>query len=120
MGAPLVIIGLVVIVAIVVWLLVSTGVFAKSAKEGEIEPSGEAASRPRLRYVVPTGQDPAAVLAALARRGLETEELDSRTIAIRCDRDVSREDVRAAIAAAGTAVDDGASVARPVRFEDEP
>lgn len=78
-----------------------------------------------LKYSVPTGQDPAVILAALERAGY-TAVVDPhgahQTVLIGCPEGVEHErsKVRALIETAGvSALQDGAPVQAPVRFLDE-
>ena len=79
-----------------------------------------------LDYVVPGGQDPAVVRAALSKEGYEAVQ-DPRGgdqllhIECRADRDRERAKVRAVIESVGTtAIDAGVPLdAPPVRFADE-
>lgn len=80
---------------------------------------------PTLEYAVPTGQDPAVILAALHRAGY-TATVDPhgshQVVIIECPAgvDAERGDVRAVIESADvTAPDDGAPVDAVVRFRDE-
>lgn len=121
MGSPLAIIPLLIVLALVVWLLFSIGVFGASARGGAV---GERPDRDELRYPVPEGQDPAAVMAVLADHGYHTGVIDAhgeRVVTI--DRPATstedREAVRAVIAEAGTALQEAEPMVGPVRFEDE-
>lgn len=121
MGSPLAIIPLLIVLALIVWLLFSIGVFGASARGGAI---GERLQGDELRYPVPEGQDPAAVLAVLAHHGYHGGVIDAhgeRVVTI--DRSATsaedREAVRAVIAEAGTALQDAEPMKGPVRFEDE-
>ncbi len=121
MGSALAIVPLLIVLGIVVWFLLNAGVFAASVREGEV---GTTLDPDSLRYPVPEGQDPAAVLAVLAEHGYRAGVIDAhgeRVVAI--DRpsasDEDREAVRAVIAEAGTALQDAAPMPGPVRFDDE-
>ncbi len=84
----------------------------------------EVGALPTLEYVVPDGQDPIVVIAALKHAGLETtrdSDAGEQRLLIACTEGVSRERVRAAIETADrTAIQDGAPMHRQVRFADEP
>ena len=80
---------------------------------------------PALEYVVPTGQDPAVILAALERDGY-TATVDPsgahQVVLVACPAGVDRERarVRAAIESASVStLEDGVPVQAPVRFRDE-
>lgn len=81
---------------------------------------------PTLEYAVPTGQDPAVVLAALEQAGYtattDTTTHPHQTVLIACPGGVEgeRARVRSVIESANvTTPDDGAPVDRVVRFRDE-
>lgn len=127
-GGPLALAAVVIVLAILAWVLVSSGVFAKSVQEGEVEVGADADDRSgALAYAVPVGQDPAAVLAALTENGIDAEpETRAGTPHIVvprpggvADESAWREEVRAAIAAADTSRVDPAPMHVPVRFTDE-
>lgn len=123
MGAPLAILGLLVIAGIVAWILISTGVFSKSVEEGDSlgDDLGPQSDRPAelLRYHVPEGQDPAAVVAALTHSGYETELDGARVVVVARPEGRTRDEIRATISAADTAIDAGRPVHADIHFEDE-
>lgn len=77
-----------------------------------------------LRYVVPEGQDPAALLAVLHPNGYRTRLADNgayRVLVILCPTAEAEEraTVRELIGHADSTIQDPATVAQRVRFEDE-
>lgn len=81
---------------------------------------------PTLEYAVPTGQDPAAILAALEGEGY-TATVDphptEQVVLIACPAGLDRQraQVRSIIASADTTIqEDGGPVGVDVRFRDEP
>ncbi|HWJ81843.1 MAG TPA: hypothetical protein VNS55_06370 [Nocardioides sp.] len=121
MGATFLVWGVVLLVgAAVLWVLLGLS--------GAALPIGGKGGRPggpTVRYRVPEGQDPAVVATAVSEHGYEArmdEEggMGERYVVVACPRgDADREPVRAAIAAAGTSMDDPAPARREVRFVDE-
>lgn len=111
-----------VVIGVLVWMIAG---FAGMATPFNRRPRGEELEGPAVRYRVPEGQDPVAVTAALAHEGFQPE-LDNaggtdRVVVVPCPHgEADREHVRAAIAGAGTALQDSAPEHRPVRFLDEP
>lgn len=96
-----------------------------AAKRERVNEELHDARTPTLEYVVPNGQDPAVILAALHREGY-TATVDSEAfhqiMLVTCPQglEAQREDVRAAIESADvTATDDGAPLRVDVRFRDE-
>lgn len=79
-----------------------------------------------LRYQVPVGQDPAAVIAALRQAGYEVrrdhEPTRIQDVVITCPdgADSERARVRSVIAGAPVDLGGGAAPEHPVVFEDEP
>ena len=121
MAFPIVILLAVVVLALVVLYVVREQVRHRARVDEELHDERV----PTLEYAVPTGQDPALILAALERDGY-TATVDTQAapqvVLIRCpaglDRD--RAHVRSVIASAGvTAQDDGVPVRTDVRFTDE-
>jgi uncharacterized membrane protein YcjF (UPF0283 family) len=118
-----------VLAAIIVLALIVLYVVREQAglvrRHNEVHRELQSDHTPTLEYDVPTGQDPVVVLAALEQAGytatVETHHPHQRVL-IDCagDRDAERARVRAVIESADvTAPDDGAPVARAVRFRDE-
>jgi hypothetical protein len=118
---------LVLLVVIVVIAAAATAVSVKRAPR-RLDPVDEVPARTTehaepLTYVVPEGQDPAAVLAAFSGTAFEAavhEEGSERVLVVTCPRgaDRDRDEVRARIQGAGTVVD-APVAAPPVRFADE-
>lgn len=74
----------------------------------------------RLRYLVPSGQDPAAIIADLHREGYEAvSEGEFLVVPLHTDPDRDRAHVRAVIAAADSTVEGDPSPDHEVRFTDE-
>ena len=123
MGGAGLVMGVVVVVAAVVVVLLLLPFLRRATKERvrahEWAKSDEVET---LRYRVPEGQDPAAVMAALRGKGFEPggDIDDSQDVLVPCRTDRDRERVRDAIAAAGTNMEDprGRGPAA-VRFLDE-
>ena len=117
------IVGLVALVAVVAWAM--RLMKDESLARERVQTHLHDASTPTLEYVVPTGEDPVVVVAALERAGF-TVAVDPhgahQQVLIECPdgRDPSRTKVRAVIEAAhaGT-VQDGLPVQAAVRFRDE-
>jgi hypothetical protein len=127
-GGPLAIAAVVIVLGIIAWVLVSSGVFAKSVQEGEVGAGVDGDDRrDALAYAVPPGQDPAAVLVALTEHGIdgepETRAGTPHVVVPRPDGVVDeaawREEVRTAIGTADSSRVDPAPVRVPVRFTDE-
>jgi predicted membrane-bound mannosyltransferase len=124
MGGALFIL-LISVVALIVgaYVVMGTGLF-KSSQAGTVEPSAAQGDRRQLRYLVPPGQDPAVLLAALRKAGIVAAE-DSRqtpegpTIVVAEPAD--REQVRTVLAQTPqTSMDDPAARrGEEVRFLDE-
>lgn len=127
MGAGIAFIGLLALGAVVAWLLISaltaTGGFA-------LGHGGTTTNRPdpsrELRYLVPDGQDPAAVMTALKVSGYDAalEEPDGRRIVdIVCPqgKERDRDGVREVIASTGITAESTqrAGLGLPIRFLDE-
>jgi len=80
---------------------------------------------PTLEYLVPEGQDPAVLIAGLARAGftaLSDPTHPHQRVLIECPEgvDQQRGEVRSAIESANvTTPEDGVAVPTPVRFSDE-
>lgn len=119
--------ALLVVIALVVWFVVTSGVLVKSAAEGEVELGADEQDRDTLDYPVPVGQDAAHVLVALDQHGIHAEPHTRggapHVVVPRPDGVVDpvawREEVRAAIGAADTSMLDAAHRHLPVRFADE-
>lgn len=122
----LLILGVVVVLA-VTWFLLGQGTSTRQQQRGLASDSVPPPARTetnRLVYVVPEGQDPAAVLADLDKAGYPAsleERSGDRVVGIECPQgiDRSRAVVRSVIAGAGTAIEDGAPPELGVRFADE-
>lgn len=124
MGAALFFLAALVLVAIAAWFVLSGGALTKSAQEGRDDHRADGDVPGTLRYVVPRGQDPAVVMAALTEHGYasQLEEVAGQgVIAVECGGATAedRDRVRAAIASAPTAIDTGVPAGDRVRFEDE-
>lgn len=122
MGLIVAMVLLAVVLVVVGWLLLSGGLLVKSAQMGTVD---EAPSRvDSVRYRVPGGQDPVAVLTALAGSGFEAEpEYDAGEpfVVVPCVRGTpdERDDIRRAIASADSPGHGGVSRPPDVHFEDE-
>lgn len=119
-----VLVATVLAIVALIWIVVYV-VREEAAKRGHIEHELREEQTPTLEYSVPTGQDPAVILAALQSEGY-TASVDphhsEQLLLISCpaglDRDRAR--VRSIIAAADvTSLDDGGPVDVDVRFRDE-
>jgi hypothetical protein len=113
-------VALVAIVALAMYLLRDESL-NRERVEAELHDPGT----PKLEYVVPTGEDPTIVLAALERAGY-TAGVDSRgahqVVLVACPDglDRHRAQVRSIIAGADvTTLEDGGPVDVDVRFRDE-
>lgn len=122
MGATVVIwFAVLVVLGAVVWLVAGFAGMATPFNRGR----GDAVDGSAVRYRVPEGQDPVAVTSALAHEGFESQ-LDhaggaDRIVVVPCPHgEEDREHVRAAIATAGTALQDAVPEPHSVRFLDEP
>jgi hypothetical protein len=123
MGATFLVWGAALVVAaLVVWVVVG---LAGSTMPFRTRVGPSTDDDQTLRYVVREGQDPAVVISAVMERGF-TARVDSeggtgeRVVIVACPNGESdREQVREAIAEAGTSMDDPALTAHPVRFVDE-
>lgn len=121
MGSAAAILIWLVILAAVAWFLLGGGLAALSGARGKTE---RVDPDDVLRYAVPEGQDPAAVMAALAPAGYVarlTEDVDTRVLVI-AEEEGERPDrgrVRALIAQSSTTIQDPAAAPSDVRFLDE-
>lgn len=109
------------VLGVVVWLVAGFAGMATPFNRGR----GEALEGSAVRYRVPEGQDPVAVTTALTHEGfhpaLDYAGGHDRIVVVPCPHgEEDREQVRAAIATAGTALQDGAPEPHRVRFLDEP
>jgi hypothetical protein len=98
---------------------------AHAAKRERVDEELHDARTPTLEYAVPTGQDPAVILAALHREGY-TATVDPNAahqiVMVKCPEglEAQRERVRSAIESANvTTADDGIPLRVDVRFRDE-
>jgi hypothetical protein len=110
----------VVLVAVLVWFAVQASRWA--AARSEVDAHLAQPTVETLDYVVPEGQDPAVVVAALQKNGFEAApDIGAKQRLHVATGDVQREQVRSIIQSIGsTALEDGAPVdAGVVRFEDE-
>ena len=121
MGSAMAILIWLVIIAAAAWFLAGGGLAALSGgrKRADDLPAEDA-----LRYVVPEGQDPAAIVALLAPKGYVTklEEPGHERVLVINTEDDGRPDrtvVRALIAEANTTIQDPVLMATDVRFADE-
>ena len=123
MGSAAAILIWLVILAAIAWFLVGGGLAALSGNRRKTDPE-QVAPDGVLRYAVPEGQDPAAVMAVLAPAGYVTrleEEVDTRVLVI-AEEEGERPDrgtVRALIASTNTTIQDPALTTSVVRFLDE-
>jgi len=113
-------VALVAIAALVLYLLRE-----QSLKRERVEAELHDAGTPRLEYVVPTGEDPVVVLAALERAGY-TAGVDThgarQVVLVKCPdgTERSRQKVRAVIETAGVSTPKPETQSRAdVRFRDE-
>jgi hypothetical protein len=111
-----IVIGIIVLLALLVAGLAAMGRGARQRAEAVQGPDSET-----LRYHVPAGQDPAAVVAALTSEGFTAVSEPVPTghdvvVAVREGRERHRARVRATIQHAGG---EGPEPAEPVRFTDE-
>ncbi|MBW8751735.1 MAG: hypothetical protein JF565_09975 [Propionibacteriales bacterium] len=121
MAFPIVILLAVVVLALVVLYVVREQVRHRARVDEELHDERV----PTLEYAVPTGQDPALILAALERDGYAATvdtQAAPQVVLIRCpaglDRD--RAHVRSVIASAQGTVQEGSPPVRTdVRFADE-
>jgi hypothetical protein len=115
------------VVVIAVVFAVATGRMGGFVrKQNRIHEELKSAETPTLEYVVPTGQDPAVVLAALEGAGFTATSRRTPTdqrILIACPEGLDRQRARArsVIASSGTSTtqQDGVPVQTDVRFTDE-
>jgi hypothetical protein len=120
MGAAYVLVILVVVALVVAGIMLSRLGKDRAARHEEVT-----SSRHTLRYDVPVGQDPAAVLVALSRGGFEAvaDPIDHHALTIMLPLGVEqREEVRVLIeneAMQTLDEQDEHAHAAPVRFTDE-
>ena len=107
-----------------VWVVAHV-VREETAKRQQVDRELHEARTPTLEYSVPTGQDPAVILAALLRAGF-TATVDphhsQQVVLVACPDglDRHRAQVRSIIAGAdATTLEDGGPVDVDVRFRDE-
>lgn len=109
------------VLGVVIWLVAGFAGMGTPFSRGR----GETVDGPAVRYRVPEGQDPVSVTAALVHEGFQPQ-VDyggghERIVVVPCPHgEEDREQVRAAIATAGTALQDAVPEPHPVRFLDEP
>jgi hypothetical protein len=116
----------IVLVAVVVlgWVILSSGVLAKSVEKGR-DPVWRPPAGDALAYRVPEGQDPAVIVAALKKNGFEptSNTVDGIPLVMvpqQRSRPEQRQRVREAIASARTtSLTEGVPVREPVVFQDE-
>jgi hypothetical protein len=121
MGSAMAILIWLVILAAVAWFLLGGGLAALSGTKRKTDAAGRANT---LRYAVPEGQDPAAVMAVLAPAGYPTtleEKVDTRVLVIASEDGKAPDPgaVRALIVRANTTIQDPALMTTDVRFLDE-
>jgi hypothetical protein len=107
-----------VILAAIAWFLVGGGLAALSGTKRKTDVAGPSKT---LRYAVPEGQDPAAVMAVLAPSGYPTtleEQVDTRVLVIASEDGTAPdpEAVRPLIVRANTTIQDPALMVADVRF----
>jgi len=119
-----VLVAVLVAIAALVWVVVHV-VRVETAKRKDVARAVHEDQTPTLEYSVPTGQDPAVILAALQGEGYAAT-VDShhtqQVVLIACPGGLDRQRarVRSIIAAADvTTIDDGGPVDVDVRFRDE-
>lgn len=93
------------------------GVVALSRRQNRRRAEVEDPTTPTLRYRVPEGQDPLAVLTAVRQAGYEVVTEDDLVV-VRAGEE-QRESVRATIEGAGINVENPTPPGHPVRFVDE-
>jgi hypothetical protein len=121
MGSAAAILVWLVILAGAAWFLLGGGLAALSGNRRTTE---HVDPDETLRYVVPEGQDPAAVMAALAPAGYvaRVEDEEGTRVLVIVEEDGERPDrgaVRALIARTSTTIQDPALTTSEVRFLDE-
>ena len=124
MGAALFVLLIAAVAAVVVAYFVFGAGAVKSGKAGVVDPGGEELHQSHLRYVVPTGQDPAVLISALNRAGFTAAEDMSATAAdrtIAVAEPADRERVREVLANSPESAIDTPVTQEPrvVRFVDE-
>lgn len=126
---PLVIVAVILLILIVVAVLMfgAGGFRAMRQRQDALRQDAVDERVPSLRYVVPVGQDPAAVMTALMNEGFEVVRDDAAThsqdLLILCPAGVERERarVRAVIAHdAGVDMEGHAMPEHAIVFADEP
>ncbi len=88
---------LVPVIVVVVLLVIASVLFTRLRQHGEQQREEVLAAPHRLRYTVPTGQDPAAALVSLSRGGFEAtaDPGDQHALVIMCPLgSKQREEVR--------------------------
>jgi hypothetical protein len=124
----LIVAGIIVILVVVAVLMFGAGGF-RAMRQRQVALRHDAVTDrvPSLRYVVPVGQDPAAVMAALMNEGFEVVRDDAAThsqdLLILCPAGVERERarVRAVIAhEAGVDMEGNPMPDHAIVFADEP
>lgn len=126
MGSPIAITVLVLILLVIGWIVVSSGVLTTSAEAGEVHVD-EARDQTGpgeqvLRYQVPEGQDPAVVLGALATHGFDASTEPGamhQYVLIEGPAAADREAVREVLSSTRTSMLDGRPIDTEVRFADE-
>ena len=126
MGSPIAITVLVLILLVIGWIIMSSGVLTKSAEAGEVHvdepPEAAGPGEQVLRYQVPEGQDPAVVLGALATHGYDASSESGAThqyVLIEGSAAADREAVREVLSSTRTSMLDGRPIDTEVRFVDE-
>lgn len=126
MGALFVAVLVILVILAIGFFVLMTGALTKSSAAGHVNPDEAAESQFHVSYVVPTGQDPAVVRAALAEAGYDSAaqvdpEGEVLTIVLHDGSAAEKERVREVLAGERATNFGGPPVVdtTPVRFVDE-
>lgn len=109
-----------VIIVVVVAAAAVAGVIAVTRRQTRRADHVDHGDVAALRYRVPEGQDPSAIVAALHQEGYAAVgESQDVVVPCRADPDRERAHVRSVIAAAGTNIEGDPSPEQEIRFADE-
>jgi hypothetical protein len=109
-----------VLVVLALALVLVLGVMRLVQRQDRRVDEAERSTTATLRYRVPEGQDPTAVLTSLREAGYEpVTEGDLVVVPVLADTHDERERVRGALQHAGTGLEAPAPPGNPVRFVDE-
>ena len=110
----------VVVIAIIVTLVLAGGTAGATRRQTQRVDEVESSDVAKLRYLVPKGQDPAAIVVALQHEGYEAvAEGEFIVVPLHTDPDRERAHIRSVIGSADATIEGDSSPDHEVRFTDE-